>query len=49
MIIAVDDDPVGSSEELTVAVDAHAPGETITVELVRNGRSQKVQATLDTA
>jgi serine protease Do len=49
VIIAVDDDPVGSSEELTVAVDAHAPGETITVELVRNGSSQKVQATLDTA
>jgi S1-C subfamily serine protease len=49
VIIAVDDDPVGSSEELTVAVDGHAPGDRITVELVRNGSSQKVTATLDTA
>jgi S1-C subfamily serine protease len=49
VVIAVDDEPVGSSEELTVAVDAHAPGDTVTIELVRGGSSQKVQATLDKA
>jgi S1-C subfamily serine protease len=49
VVIAVDDRPVGSSEELSVAVDAHAPGDTITVELVRAGSSTTVRATLDQA
>jgi S1-C subfamily serine protease len=49
VVIAVDDKPVGSSEELTVAIDAHQPGDTVTIELVRGGSSQKVQATLDKA
>jgi S1-C subfamily serine protease len=49
VVIAVDDERVGSSEELVVAVDAYEPGDTITVEVVRGGRSTKVQATLDTA
>jgi S1-C subfamily serine protease len=47
VVIAVDDEPVGSSEELVVAVDSHEPGETITVELVRGGSSTTVEATLD--
>jgi S1-C subfamily serine protease len=49
VVIAVDDTPVGSSEELTVAIDAHAPGDTVTIELVRGGSSTKVKATLDKA
>ncbi|MGK5110961.1 MULTISPECIES: S1C family serine protease [unclassified Geodermatophilus] len=49
VIIAVDDDAVGSSEELVVAIDAHDPGETVTLELIRNGSSTTVQATLDQA
>ncbi|RZU30429.1 S1C family serine protease [Blastococcus saxobsidens] len=49
IIIAIDDTEVGSSEELVVAVDARAPGDVVTVELVRGGSSQKVQATLDQA
>jgi S1-C subfamily serine protease len=49
VIIAVDGEPVGSSEELVVAVDAHRPGETVTVELVRNGSSRTVEATLGEA
>jgi putative serine protease PepD len=49
VIIAVDDKAVGSSEELQVAVDAHKPGDTITLEVVRNGSSTNVQATLSTA
>jgi len=50
VVIAVDGEPVASSEELVVAVDAHAPGDTITLELVRDGgASREVQATLDTA
>ncbi len=49
VVIAVDGAPVASSEELVVAVDAHDPGDTITLELVRNGSSREVQATLATA
>jgi S1-C subfamily serine protease len=49
VVIAVDDQPVGSSEELTVAIDAHKPGDTVTIEIVRGGSSSKVEATLDKA
>jgi S1-C subfamily serine protease len=49
VVIAVDDAQVGSSEELTVAIDAHKPGDTVTIEIVRGGSSTKVQATLDKA
>jgi S1-C subfamily serine protease len=49
VIIAVNDKPVGSSEELQVAVDAHKPGDTVTLEVVRNGSSTNIQATLATA
>ena len=49
IIIAVDDTPVGSSEELAVAVDAREPGEQVTLELVRGGSSRTVEVTLGTA
>jgi putative serine protease PepD len=49
VVIAVEGERVGSSEELVVAVDAHDPGETITVEVVRGGGSIEVEATLDAA
>jgi putative serine protease PepD len=49
IVIAVEGEPVGSSEELTVAVDAHDPGDTITVEVVRGGGSTELKATLDSA
>ena len=48
-MIAVEGKPVGSSEELTVAVDAHDPGDTITIEVVRGGSSTELKATLDKA
>jgi S1-C subfamily serine protease len=49
VVIAVDGEPVASSEELVVAVDAHDPGDTVTLELVRGGSSREVQAILATA
>jgi putative serine protease PepD len=49
VVIAVEGTPVGSSEELVVAVDKHHPGDTITVEVVRGGGSREVQATLAAA
>jgi putative serine protease PepD len=49
IVIAVDGRPVGSSEELSVAIDAHKPGDTVTVEVVRGGSSTELKATLDKA
>ena len=49
VVIAVDGKPVGSSEELAVAVDARDPGDTVTVEVVRGGSSRELRATLDAA
>jgi S1-C subfamily serine protease len=49
VVIAVDGKAVASSEELVVAVDAHDPGDTVTLELVRDGSSREVRATLGTA
>lgn len=49
VVIAVEGEPVGSSEELVVAVDAFEPGDTITVEVVRGGGSREVRATLEAA
>jgi S1-C subfamily serine protease len=49
VVIAVDGKRVGSSEELTVAIDTHAPGDKVTLELVRGGLSVKVEARLEAA
>jgi len=49
IVIAVDGDPIGSSEELTVAIDSHSPGDTVTIEVVRGGSSTELKATLDKA
>jgi S1-C subfamily serine protease len=49
VVIAVEGRPVGSSEELAVAVDSHRPGQSISIEIVRGGASSTVRATLDTA
>jgi S1-C subfamily serine protease len=46
VIIALGGKPVQSSEQHAVAIDAHKPGDTVPVELVRGGRSQTVQVTL---
>jgi S1-C subfamily serine protease len=49
VVIEVEGQAVGSSEELVVAVDSHDPGDTVTVEIVRDGSSREVEATLDEA
>jgi S1-C subfamily serine protease len=46
-IIAVEGEPVTSSEDLVVAIDAREPGDTVTLEIIRNGSSREVEATLD--
>ncbi|WP_353647629.1 trypsin-like peptidase domain-containing protein [Nakamurella sp. A5-74] len=45
-IIVVGDRAVGNADELVVAVQEHAVGETVPVKLVRSGRSLTVQVTL---
>jgi S1-C subfamily serine protease len=49
IVIAVEGDPVRSSEELVVAIDSYEPGDTVTLEIVRGGGSQEVSATLERA
>jgi S1-C subfamily serine protease len=49
VVIEVEGKAVGSSEELVVAVDSHDPGDIVTVEVVRDGSSREVEATLDEA
>ena len=49
VVIAVEGEAVGSSEELVVAIDALRPGDTVTVEVVRGGGSREVEATLEAA
>jgi putative serine protease PepD len=49
VVIAVAGQPVGSSEELAVAIDAHDPGDTVSVEVVRGGGSRELSVTLTAA
>jgi len=49
VIIAIGDRQVRSSEELVVAIDAHNPGDTITIEFVRGSDSETVEAVLGQA
>jgi serine protease Do len=46
VITAINGAKVQDSNELTLAVTQHAPGETVTLDVVRNGQSQKVTVTL---
>jgi S1-C subfamily serine protease len=48
-IIAVEGEPVTSSEDLVVAIDTRDPGDTVTLEIIRNGSAREVEATLDEA
>jgi S1-C subfamily serine protease len=45
-ITAVDGKPVTSAEQLRGVIDAHAPGDKITLTVVRGGKTRTVQATL---
>ena len=49
VVIAVEGEAVGSSEELVVAIDGFEPGDTVTIEVVRGGGSREVEATLEAA
>ena len=46
VITRVDDRPVASADELTVAIREHRPGETVTLGVVRGGRPLALQAQL---
>jgi serine protease Do len=46
VITAIDGKPVSSSDELTMAVIAHQPGDTVTLSIVRNTKPEQVKITL---
>ncbi len=49
VIVKFGDRTVGNADELQVAVQEHNPGDTVPVELLRDGRKMTVQVTLGTA
>jgi S1-C subfamily serine protease len=46
VVTRVDDRPIASADELTVAIREHRPGETVTLGVVRGGRPLSLQAQL---
>jgi putative serine protease PepD len=46
VIVAIDGQPVTSADELAAAIAGHQPGDEVTLEVVRNGDSRTVTATL---
>jgi S1-C subfamily serine protease len=46
LIVAIDGKPVKTYEDLLTEVEAHAPGETVVVKVVRNGKKVDVKVTL---
>jgi S1-C subfamily serine protease len=46
IIVAIDGKPVRSVDDLLTEVEAHAPGEQVTLTVVRGGRSREVKVTL---
>jgi 2-alkenal reductase len=46
IIVAVGDERIGAQTTFTEALFAHAPGETVSVAVIRNGREQALQTTL---
>jgi putative serine protease PepD len=49
VIVKLGDRTVGNADELQVAVQEHEPGDTVPVELLRDGRKMTVQVTLGSA
>lgn len=46
VVLSVDGRPVANEQELTEAVRAHKPGETVSLEVLRDGKRQKIDVTL---
>jgi S1-C subfamily serine protease len=46
IITAVDDEAVRNLDDMLTALERHQPGDTVTLTVVRNGRTRKVSATL---
>jgi S1-C subfamily serine protease len=47
IIVAVGDDRITAQTTFTEVLFAHSPGETVRVTVIRNGREQALQATLE--
>lgn len=48
LIISVDGNPIHSFDDLRGTINAYSPGDTVTVQIIRNGTTQNVQVTLGT-
>jgi putative serine protease PepD len=48
VITAMDGDTIGSPDDLTAKISAHAPGEKVTFTVTRNGKTLKLDVTLGT-
>jgi Do/DeqQ family serine protease len=48
VVVAIDGKPVHSSDDLTLDVIGHAPGSSVTLDIVRNNQPMKVNVTLGT-
>jgi len=46
VIVEVAGQPISGTGDITQALDAHAPGDAITVKVVRDGAEQTLQVTL---
>ncbi len=47
IMIAIDDQPILTYDEMTTIKDAHKVGDTITIKFIRNGSTRTTQLTLD--
>jgi serine protease Do len=46
IIVGIDGKPINSADELTMAVIGHQPGQSVDLEIVRDGKTQNVKVTL---
>ncbi len=47
VIVAMDGTPIAKTEDLFAALDRHGPGDTVTIEVLRDGGRTRLEATLD--
>ncbi|HIQ19702.1 MAG TPA: PDZ domain-containing protein [Planctomycetes bacterium] len=47
LIVAVDDQPVRTADDLLTAIEAHQPGDQVVLTIIREGRQMKVPVTLE--
>ena len=49
VIVAVDDQRIGSADQFLHLIESHRPGDTVTISVVRGGQRKEIPVTLDAA